>query len=226
MTKLMFYAFCYLFQMDALVVRSIDGELSHMEIPQNISFQEAMALLQGDQEYFEEPVVDFYAASSLTKRYTRSASASSGEKRDYFAPIKPSEKEDILYIATTLGLGSIGKIAKSKSDLKKAGERVDRVHPFNFLYIILSCDKGLACYHAIRDRSLVWGGFKDGVVGSLNDEAKLDNLQDEYLVDFAKKLNIDPGNIRPYIQNKDWNGFLKALAEHLPRQGDPSRYTM
>ncbi|MCB1114076.1 MAG: hypothetical protein KDK62_04905 [Chlamydiia bacterium] len=226
MLKLLFYAILYLSQVDAIIFRDVFGEISQLDLPENMTYREALAMLQAEQGIFEEPLVDFFAARGSYKNGSRVSRQSTLYPRDYFKPINSSEKEDITFIVTTLGLGSLGKIAKSKTNLKKAGERVDRVHPFNFLYVIFSEEKSRASFHALKERSFVWSNFKDGIVGSLEEEYTLDNLKDEYIQDFAIKLSIDPDQISPYVKKKDWNALLKVLSDLLPRHGDPGRYAM
>lgn len=146
--------------------------------------------------------------------------------RDYEASVTKSEKKDIAYIVTTLGNDSLISIGTSKSSLKKAGDRIDHLHPFRFLMTVFSDEKLKAGIHAIRDRGgWVWSGFIDGITGSLNEEAGQKNLL-QFAPDFANRVKIDPGLITPLLQQSKWSDFVNILIDKIPREIDPNRYDM
>lgn len=222
MIKFLFSLLMFFSDVQALVVRDPSGELFYYDITSEATLEEVVVAIQQEREIYAEPLIDFMAARGNAKNISRSAVAA----RNYNAPLKACEKDDIDYIVATLGLESLGKVAKEKPNLKKVGDRVDHVHPLNFLYCIFSDSKSRTCYHALKERSWIWSSFKDGIVGSLDQEARANNMKEEYVQDFATKLGIDAQMILPSIRNKDWNQFLKTLAELLPREGNSDRYSM
>lgn len=205
-----------------VVVRSPDGEIEIQELCGNETFVEVVEILKAGYGSEEIPLIDFMqkkAETPVSREYAV------GTPRNYSAPLSNSEKEDISYIVTNLGMSSLAKIAKQKSSLKKVGKKVDHVHPFNFLYTIFHDEKNRAAVHAMRDRSWVWDGFYDGLKGSLTEEASRDNLN-KYVDDFSARLGVDPASIAPSVKDQDWNQLIKILLKLLPRTGDAGRYDM
>lgn len=152
--------------------------------------------------------------------------AKNTEWRDYQASVSKDEKKDVAYVIKTLGFESLLSIGQKRSSLKKAGDRIDHLHPFRFLMTVFNDEELKAGIHAIKDRGgWVWSGFVDGIVGSLSDEAKNQNLL-QFSSDFAQKVKIDPALISPYLQQGLWGDFLNVLLNHIPRQIDPNRYNM
>lgn len=146
--------------------------------------------------------------------------------RDYAVPASRYDKKDIHFIITTLANDSLIGIASSRSSLKRAGERIDYLHPFRFLMTIFSHEELKAGAHAIRDRGgLVWNGFTDGIVGSLKEESANKNVL-QFVPDFAKKLKIDPALILPSLEKGKWIDFVNILIDKIPRAIDPNRYDM
>lgn len=211
------------FGMSEVVFRSPEGELEIQEIQGVESFCEVVETLKAGFGSNEEPLIDFKNAAISREVMTRDQGSPT---RNYYAPIKQSEKDDISYIVTTLGQSSLAKIAKQKSTLKKLGKKVDNVHPYNFLYVIFSDEKNRSSLHALRDRSWVWDGFYDGIKGSLSEEAAKKNLKSEFLYEFAAKLSVDADQLLPIINDQDWSLFIKTLMKLLPRTGDTGRYDM
>lgn len=146
--------------------------------------------------------------------------------RDYSQSVSAGEKSDIRYIVTTLASSSWTSLMRSKSSLKKAGDRVDHLHPFRFLMCIFSDEEMKAGVHSIRERKKIWGSFSEGLYDSLEFESKRDNLKLSYIQDFAKILNIDPSTLFAPIKERRWDDLIDALIKLLPRGGDPGRYDM
>lgn len=155
------------------------------------------------------------------------AKSSSALPRNYEVKISQNEKEDIYYIVTTLGRGSLKKLLSAKSSLKKAGTRVDHVHPLRFIGCIFSDEEMKVGILQIKERGgWVAKEFFNGLYDSLTTEANLQNIKNEHVTDFAKYLELDPNLISTSIQNKDWKGLINTLIEILPRNGNPNRYDM
>lgn len=146
--------------------------------------------------------------------------------RSYKAGYSRNDKEDIAFIVNTLARESLISIGSSTSSLNKAGDRINHLHPFNFLLCIFS-DEELKCgAHAIRDRSgMVSDRFFAGITTTLQEEHQHQNLS-PYIADFAKKLNLDVNLITPVLNSCQWKGFVELLIDTIPRKNNPSRYNM
>jgi hypothetical protein len=144
--------------------------------------------------------------------------------RNYKAQITASEKKDISYVVNMLGIGSLSKIAQSKSLLKSAGKRIDHIHPLRFLQCIFSDEKMTASMHAMQGRSWIWKEFIEGLDASLNEESARDNLLPEQIADFAANLKVQGDRIIPTINAKLWNKFISILIDIIPRNIDANKY--
>lgn len=146
--------------------------------------------------------------------------------REYSRQTTVKEKEDIRYIVTSLANSSWTTLLKLRSSLKRAGERVDHLHPFRFLMCIFKDEEMKAGVHSIRDKKKIWKGFTDGLYVTLDKEASRGNLKLDYIQDFADSFKLDFSLINKPIQEKQWEELVDILIQNLPREGDPSRYDM
>lgn len=158
--------------------------------------------------------------------HANASSYSKGQIRNYYTPLSPKEKADVSYILRTLSNSSLVKITSHKSSLKKAGDRIEHIHPYRFLAFVFSNDELIVCMRNLQGRSWVWREFVDGVVGSLRDEASVGNLKPEYVNDFATHIKIDSNQIIPTIVSQRWEDLINLLIAIVPRQGDSTRYDM
>lgn len=174
-------------------------------------------LIMGSDNHHKKTIVFNYEANTASKILFR----------DYNLKISKKEKQDIAFIVTTLGRSSLKKIWDAESSLKKAGDRVDHVHPLRFISCIFSDEELKVGLLQVRERTgLISKKFFNGLYDSLTAEADLDNLRIEYIQDFAANLNIDSNAIVGPIQQRDWKGLIDTLIILLPRSGNPNRYDM
>lgn len=153
--------------------------------------------------------------------------ASIGEKRvprNYYAFVSPEEKKEIAYILKTLANSSLAKITKQKSSLKKAGDRIEHLHPFKFLETIFTDEELKVCIRNIEGKSWVWSEFRDPLIDSLEKESSAGNIRQEYVQNLAATVNIDAGAISPMVNNKEWSKLISSLIDLVPRSGDSNRY--
>lgn len=159
-----------------------------------------------------------------SKKY--SFSATNGF-RDYNIPLSSANVKDISYIVTTLGSASLIKAMKSQSSMKKAGERVENVHPLNFLLCIFSSEELTAALSSIKEKSWAWKEFFGGLKKSLSDESKRNNMKPEFIQSFANALGIDAAAITPAIQQGRWDDFVNILISLKPRtNNNQNRYNV
>lgn len=145
--------------------------------------------------------------------------------RSYEEGIKPAECADINYIVKTMANSSLPKIKSAESSLKKAGDRIDHVHPFYFLSCIFTNEELKVCMRNLQGRAWVWKEFLKGIVDSLAEEDARGNVL-PYLTDFSSKVKVDPDVLRPILEGARWERFVNTLIEIVPRQGGADRYNM
>lgn len=191
------------------------GEPFTIEIEPNDTVSELFA--QIDQK------TSYASFLSLSPNISKSATIT---PRDYLQLVTKDEKNDISFIVNTLGMGSVTKIAKNKSSLKNAGNRVNHVHPLRFLQTVFQDERMKASMQAMQKRSLMWDEFITGLKKSLQEEMDRDNIKLEYIQDFASSLNLSIDQIYSYIQQERWEPLVKALIQLLPRNDDADRYDM
>lgn len=173
-----------------------------------------------DEEAPHEFVMDFCGGSSNSLLSARANLA----PRNFQASLTKQEKDDITLIINSMGHASLAKLATSRSSLKKAGDRIDHIHPLKLLLTAFSDEKMKVSMHQMQNRGWVWGEFMGGLAESLEQESKAGNLKDEYIDLVASKLKIDPNQIRPIIREGKWKEFVVKLTDLVPRSGDPDRY--
>lgn len=146
--------------------------------------------------------------------------------RDYGEAVSKSDKKDIAFIVTTLATGSKLTALSESSSLKKAGKRIERVHPLRFLMTVFNDEELKAGVHAIRDvGGMIGDGFFDPLVDTLKEEAARGNVL-QFTADFAEKVNIDPALIQPSMEKGKWKDFVDTLIDQIPRKINPNRYDM
>lgn len=123
-------------------------------------------------------------------------------------------------------MSSLVKITKSKSSLKKAGKRIDHIHPLKFLTCVLTDNQMKASFQAMQDRSWVWGEFFSGLKDSLEEEASRGNMKIEFIRDFSLQVSVSEDLIYPSISQKKWKQFISILINAIPKNPDADRYDM
>lgn len=236
-------ALVFLFPLNSkeIVVKTPDGEsflldvqpeesflnvIEQIEVVLNLPEEERKEFLESKSSLStseEDSEINFCLDFMPNEEYLKSYGPS--PTRNYWAPLTPSETGDISYIVKTLANESLNTIRKKKKSIKAAGDRIDHVHPFNFLKCIFTDEELKVGIRNIKSRSMLWGDFVGGVKKSCNEESQKNNLRDEFIQNFAAILGIDPGLITPAIHNHRWDDFVDILISNVPRNGeDPSRY--
>lgn len=148
-----------------------------------------------------------------------------GIKRNYDAAVTPQQKKDIAYIIKNMADSSLTSLWKNKYELEKAGERIEGLHPLQFMYYVFSNEELKVGLHNIRTRGgWVAKEFFTGTNDSFSREYHLNNLTHEYVCDFSSRLGISPEHILPYVHQQKWDALIDKLIELLPRTGDHDRY--
>lgn len=205
-----------------LIVRSPEGEVQTIDVPNEINIETFADSLRNKFGNNQDFLIDFMAHSPQIKQ-AEIAGTTNG--RNYYATLSSNERNDIKYIVNTLGMASLTKLARDKSSLKKAGSRINHIHPLKFLATVFSDDEMKTSMHAMQNRGWVWGDFFDGIKSSLDEEMNRGNLL-QFTYDFANLVGIDPNLIYKSISNSDWKQFINTLIEKIPRNSDVDRYNM
>ena len=143
--------------------------------------------------------------------------------RSFEAGITQANAADITYILRTLANSSLPRIKAEESSLKKAGQRIDDIHPLHFLGYIFSNEELKVCARNIKGRSWVWKGFLNGSVVTLTEEQGKNNVL-PHLNEFAARVNIDANLILPSLQAGRWEKFVTTLIDAVPRESGGNRY--
>ena len=205
-----------------VVARTPAGELVVVDVKPGESFSEAIETLQlyfgGSQEF----LIDFMDRSERPEAKEAKALA----WRDYNAKVISTEKRDIAFIVNTLGMNSLLKIADNKATIKKAGKRVEHIHPLRFLLVVFTDEEMKASFHSLVGRSWVWSDFFAGLRDSFETETNNINMRPEFINDFAANVGIDVSLISSDLANRQWEQFINVLVDKIPRNSDAGRYNM
>lgn len=205
-----------------LVVYLPSGENAILTINENDRFLDVMeqANLLSQETSFENT---FFLDCQHSPKIFMATNHES--RRDYYKKPSSKEKEDITYILTTLGGDSLTTIWRKESSLKKAGTRIEHLHPLRFLGTIFSEEKTKVGLLQIKERGgKVAKEFFSKLHSNLSKEAAAQNLKSEYILDFAKQLKIDSTAITKALENHKWDEFITIMIQLLPRSGDQGRY--
>lgn len=148
-----------------------------------------------------------------------------GYPRPYAQPASKSDKQDIRYILLTLANKSMISLAKERDSLECAGDRIDHLHPFNFLYEIFSDEELKVAVKNIRSKGWLWCNFLEGVTKTMDTEWEQNNLTKNQLRDFSTRVCINPEILEPAFDAKKWEQLVNLLIKHIPRNdSDEDRY--
>ncbi len=150
----------------------------------------------------------------------------SGPVRNYLTPLTQKEKEDIAYIVNTLSDQPTPKLLFYKSSLNQAGDRINHVHPLNFMLVIFTDDLLKVKVRNIKRKGWVWKDFMAGIRNSMIEENAKNNIKPEFFFDFASKIGIDYSKIETPIAKANWDELVNVLMKHAESQGDNDRYKM
>ncbi|MCH9610411.1 MAG: hypothetical protein S4CHLAM81_12860 [Chlamydiales bacterium] len=148
-----------------------------------------------------------------------------GYPRDYSIGFSEEEFADIQFIVLTLADKSLVSIAKERYALESAGDRIDHVHPLNFLLAVFTNEELKVGVRNIRGKGWVWSNFVGGIKQTLSTEAQINNVM-PFLQDFTSKLEISVPVVLPAVRSKNWDLFIDQLIRYVPRKDDSGRYDM
>jgi len=117
-------------------------------------------------------------------------------------------------LITTMGVnGKINLLLHHEKRLRKMGDELRYIHPLKFVGYIFSQPELKKHMAAIFDDYFKRTNFVKDYAQTM-DIYDLRNKLFIYLDDFAKEVNISVDKIKPYIDNRDWEGFLRFLISY------------
>lgn len=224
----------FLLQVDAkeVVVTSAEGENLIIDVDANTPFLEVIEQIQtylapsmydSDVNLDEEKEISLSYSLGFPGIFVKKGKQKA--TRNYAAPVTSTEKENIRLIIRSLAKHNWAQLAKEESSLKRAGDKINHVHPLRFLQTVFTDEELKVGLYVIRNKSIVWGEYYDGLKKSLNEESDLNNIV-QFTPDFANNVGINLNSILPYVQTRQWNAVIDILINSIPRQGNPDRYDM
>lgn len=99
-----------------------------------------------------------------------------------------------------------------QSYLKNIGAQINHVHPLKFISTIVTNPRLKTCMNEIFDDYFKRNGFMDGLGPSLSREADKGKI-DPFLNDFSAEVKVPVESMRPYFQNRDWEGLVRFLMQ-------------
>lgn len=215
-----------------IIVESPQGSFSFLEVDEQDSFFKVVELLKEELINSQEGnAIDYIPDAKplqlefIDENVIFVKTASKGTARNYYATISPQDFSDISFIIKTLANESLLKIKKQESSLKRAGERIDSIHPLLFLATIFSDEELKVAMHNLQGRSWVWKRFLGDLVSTLKEENNKSNIM-PYTEDFSARIALDASLFKPLVKEGRWEKFVNLLIEKVPRNGDADRYKM
>lgn len=215
-----------LFVLGCCLLGFFQGEsLKAIDVILEMPSGEQVRLHANPQDTLEE-MISIVNDSLCTLRvpYQEELYSKAAKVRNYNHPVPESIINDIRFIILTLGNKPLLKLKKYESDLKSAGDRLENIHPLNIWRTIFTDNEMISAMYNIKKRSKVWGSFIKGMAKSLDEAQQVNDLKSEYIEDFCDKINVKSGLLISYINTHDWEGMIKQILNHIPRDGEPDRY--
>lgn len=214
---------------DEIVVMTPSGNSLTLEIDPEASFSQVLQTIETHLNEEAKPIlIDF----SGTAMQCKAAYKSQAKPRNYYAPVTDAEKENLRKLLKWMAKKTWAELLANSSGLNEIGDSIDHIHPLKFLQTIFISDptdpseemKG--CLHSIRDRTLIWKKFTNGLFDSLEEESKRNNMRPEFINDFCANLKLNPNLVTTKIQERKWKEFMDTLLTQIPRSGNPGHYNM
>lgn len=221
----------------SIIVESEEGETYVLEVNADDSFSSVVeqihALVDQQEEGRREhcdpinlnlsSILNLKVVSDLRSNTTQFAKKPRSGTRSYAAGVSKSDGEDIAYIVKTLANSSLPRIKTAESSLKKAGDRIDAVHPLQFLLCLFTNEELKVAIRNLNGRTWVWKNFLGGLTDTLEEENGKGNIL-PYLTDFAARINVDVNGLLALQQTGRWEKFVVSLIEMIPRDPGSGRY--
>ncbi len=121
-----------------------------------------------------------------------------------------TDRENINEIITTLAQNGKVKLLFKQNHLKELGAQIDHLHPLKLLSTIFTSPELKSHMTGIFNDYFKRNGFMDGIGPSLDSKSEAGDLN-QYIEKFAQEVNVPSENIKPFFENKDWEGLIEYL---------------
>jgi len=159
----------------------------------------------------DEPAAPhFCQLSSSVQHATPPEKTPSAIDAFYELPLSEHEKKLINELIRNMSEKSIWGLLFKKREMERLGKRVNHVHPMRFISFILADPRLKHYLKDVSTSSFKWDHFIDGLSKRLKEEAAHDNLT-PYIAGMAHQLKFDPKRLAAFIQDKDYEGMVKAI---------------
>lgn len=123
------------------------------------------------------------------------------------------DKRKIYHIIHTLGTnGKLALLFKHKKKLEKFGDEIRHVHPLKFLGYIFSNNILKNDMKKIMNDYFVRKNFMKDLSIEMTNELKNGSVR-RIIKSFSEKLHVHENELIPFIEKKDWHGFVNYLAK-------------
>jgi len=126
-------------------------------------------------------------------------------------------KEDCAKVAdiiTTLANnGKLSLLMSHKKRLEQLGDELTNVNPLQFLQIILEDPTLKDCLRRVEKDHFKWSNFTSSMGQKLDSFKKTKDFPAK-LKKFCNDLKIPIDAVTPYLQNKDYKGFIHKIATY------------
>lgn len=122
------------------------------------------------------------------------------------------DEENITELITQLAEKSKVNLLLNALYMEELGDKVRHVHPFKFFgYIFSRQDLKEGMQMILAD---YWkkNSFVSGMTPALNNEQRVGSLK-KHLKHFCKEAQVEPYQIQPFLDSRDWEGMLHFLAK-------------
>ena len=136
------------------------------------------------------------------------------EEQDYQSfhhlPINQEDMRNTYRLIHSLGTLSWYELLWQKREIESIGDKVDHLHPFRFLALIFRDPHLRECMKNIYSSSLKWHRFLKGLSEKMDKRSKAGELIPQ-LPGFCHVTDTDYDCVKPFIEKRDWEGFLKYM---------------
>ncbi len=163
------------------------------------------------------------------------ADPSEDTPRNYWEELSQEQHTNMSFIMSTMSRANHTQILVNKSKLRQAGHTLSPIHPLRYLEHIFTHPELLRDLCGIsRRKNFLWPGFlngeddgvKDGMIGSLKQEAALGNLKPEHIENFTRRANLSYIRIANSIRSKNWDEMMDYIVIEAMKRNAQELYDL
>lgn len=153
-----------------------------------------------------------------------SATAIEAMERVYDREPSWQDRSDVHYVVNNLAERKWYWLLAHMGEMKRAGDRIEPLHPLRFLQVVFTDEKLKSSIRNISSKGgRFWNELMGGLKRSLSEEQGKGNITTKQVNEFAKAVGIEPLLISGAITASRWDDFVALLIQHVPNQNDGNR---